>query len=159
VPGVSAAQGACWATGRMQLRGRDAGDEPLLKAMTRFFRRPTSDGAYLILESRGGGRPPRNPDYSKALKLLLHRLGQGSAVLTDIEVYSRETIPLPIEERRITAPGFPLPLALASLSDAERERFRNELGSASAALGRQPEKIRHVEGRPDGGDRRASRPG
>jgi hypothetical protein len=108
-----------------------------------FSVQPTSDGAYLILDSRGGpsgGRPPRNPDYGKALELLLHRLGQESAVLTGVEVYSRETIPRPVEERRIAPPDFPLPLALASLSDAERERFRNELGSASAAIGRSPER-------------------
>ena len=108
-----------------------------------FSVEPTSDGAALFLKSRGGstgGQPPRNPDYARALELLLHRLGQNSAVLTGIEVYSRETLVLPVEERRITAPDFPLPLALASLSDAERERFRNQVGSASAALGRAPEK-------------------
>jgi len=108
-----------------------------------FSVEPTSGGVYLILESRGGPtgeRPPRNSDYAKALELLLNRLGQESAVLTDVEVYSRETIPLPVEERRIEAPDFPRPLTLGSLTDAERERFRNQLGSASAALGRPPEK-------------------
>jgi hypothetical protein len=96
------------------------------------------DGAYLILESRGGstgGRPPRNVDYSAAFEVLLRRLGQLSATLIDIEVYSNITQKLPFEQRRLSTPTFPLPIDLSSLVDLEH--FRHEIGRASAALGRQ----------------------
>lgn len=108
-----------------------------------FSVEPSQSGAFLILESRGGGeggpRPPRNADYASAFELLLQRLGQDAATLTDIEVYSDVTRRLPIEQRRISASSFPLPLNLATLR--ETARFRHEIGRASAALGREPGKI------------------
>ena len=100
---------------------------------------PTPEGAYVILESRGGstgGRPPRNEDYAKGLELLLTRLGMNSATLIDVEVYSGVTKKWPIADRLIGSSSFSFPLPLASLTD--KSRFRNELGVASAALGRSP---------------------
>lgn len=102
---------------------------------------PTPEGAYVILESRGGstgGRPPRNEDYAKGLELLLTRLGMNSATLIDVEVYSGVTKKWPIADRLIGSSSFSFPLPLASLTD--KSRFRNELGVASAALGRSLEK-------------------
>lgn len=101
---------------------------------------PTPTGALLTVESRGGGRggprPPRNEDYASALALLLSRLGEEGATLTDVEVYSRDTRDLPIADRRIFAPSFPLPYSLATLT--QPDRLRLELGRAAAALGRAP---------------------
>ncbi|WP_051335372.1 HNH endonuclease [Methylocapsa acidiphila] len=107
-----------------------------------FTVEPAPDGAYLVIESRGGGeggpRPPRNADYALGLELLLRRLGQESAKLTDVEVYSNVTRNWAAERRRISAPSFSFPLDLAALGNLER--FRHELGRESAALGRKPGK-------------------
>jgi 5-methylcytosine-specific restriction protein B len=51
-----------------------------------------------------------------------------------VEVFSRETKDLPLEQRRISAPGFPLPVKLAALGDVQALRY--QLQNASAALGR-----------------------
>lgn len=100
----------------------------------------TDDGIVrLVFESRGGaagGPGARNRDYAPALELLLQRLGRRGAVLHDIEVYSSVTRSWPPENRKISAPGFPLPLRLAEVTDFTR--LRHELGRASAALGRPP---------------------
>jgi hypothetical protein len=103
-----------------------------------FVVQPTASGAYLLLESRGGGEggphPPRNADYSSGLELLLVRLGREGAILTDVEVYSRITRDWSPERRRIAAPDFPFPVELKALRDLREFRF--QLGRASAALGR-----------------------
>jgi hypothetical protein len=102
-----------------------------------FTVQPADFGAYLIFESRGGGeggpRPPRNADYAQALELLLGRLGQSGASLSEIEVHSRVALGLPIDQRRIAPKGYSLPIDLSALQDFER--FRIELGKASAACG------------------------
>lgn len=105
-----------------------------------FSVRPTSTGAEIILESRGGGvagpRPPRNADYARGLELLLRRLGSYGAMLTSVEVFSRETEGMPVTERQIFAPDFPFPVDLAALK--QFEAFRLQIGRASAAFGKKP---------------------
>lgn len=100
----------------------------------------TDDGIVrLVLESRGGaagGPGARNMDYAPALELLLRRLGRRRAVLQDVEVFSSVTSTWVPEMRKITAPSFPFPLPLEEVKDFAR--LRNELGRASAALGRAP---------------------
>ncbi len=100
----------------------------------------TDDGMVrLVFESRGGavgGPGARNMDYAPALELLLQRLGHRKAVLLDVEVFSSVTSAWPPEMRKITAASFPFPLPLEEVTDFAR--FRNELGRASAALGRAP---------------------
>lgn len=98
---------------------------------------PIAEGMILYLESRGGGgkgSSARNSDYGPAFELLLQRLGQYAAVLLDLEVYSSVTQNLPVEDRRINLPSFSLPLDLSSL--LEIEKFRHEVGRASADIGR-----------------------
>lgn len=96
------------------------------------------DGTRVILESRGGAaegpRAPRNAQYAEGLELLLRRMGEHGATLVDVEVYSRETQNLPIEQRRIAAPDFPFPIDLRTLDNPTA--LRKQLGRASAALGR-----------------------
>jgi hypothetical protein len=103
-----------------------------------FAVEPNPEGAYLILESRGGGeggpRAPRNADYSKGMELLLSRLGAQGAILRDVEVFSRVTQDWPTDERRLVAPDFPYPIDLSTLRDLRD--FRHQLGRASAVLGR-----------------------
>ena len=55
-----------------------------------------ADGAHfaLVMESRSGMsglRAPRNPDYNRALTVLLARLGMLGAVLVEAVVDSRHT--------------------------------------------------------------------
>ena len=67
-------------------RGRVVDAEYLIEA--------DRDRLALIMESRSGmsgSRAPRNPDYNRALAILLGRLGKLNAVLVDALVDSRHT--------------------------------------------------------------------
>lgn len=100
-----------------------------------FSARASHHEIWLFVESRSGGRAkPRNSDYSKGLELLLARLGERSASLLSVEVYSRRTQSWDIARRRINATGFPYPINLRLLGDVEG--FRLQLAKSSAALGR-----------------------
>jgi hypothetical protein len=68
-----------------------------------------TDGRHLalIMENRSGvsgSSPPRNPDYNRALTLLLSRLGSLDAILVDALVESRQTQAMGLSEgeRRLT---------------------------------------------------------
>jgi hypothetical protein len=99
-----------------------------------------ADGGHLalIVESRSGmsgSRAPRNPDYNRALTLLLTRLGMLNAVLVDALVDSRRTqdLGLPEADRRLIQA--PLRLALEPDVDALRRR----LGTAQAKIAQAPD--------------------
>ena len=86
-----------------------------------------ADGGHLavIMESRSGMsgmRTPRNPDYNRALNVLLARLGLLNAVLVDALVDSRHTqdLGLPETDRRLIQA--PIRLALEPSADALRRR-------------------------------------
>ena len=92
----------------------------------------------LVMDSRSGmsgSRPPRNPDYNRALAVLLTRLGQLNAVLVDALVDSRHTQELALIEqdrRLITAP---IRLAL----ETDMEGLRRQLGATQARIGQAPD--------------------
>jgi 5-methylcytosine-specific restriction protein A len=99
-----------------------------------------TDGSHLalIMESRSGmsgARPPRNPDYNQALKLLLQRLGQLSAVLADALVDSRHVrdLGLPDADRRLIQA--PIRLAL----EPDMEAVRRRMGTAQAKIAQAPD--------------------
>ena len=99
-----------------------------------------ADGAHLalMLESRSGmsgSRPPRNPDYNRALAILLARLGMLDAVLVDAVVDSRHThqLALPEADRRLIEA--PIRLALVPDVDALRRR----MGTAQARIAQAPD--------------------
>src|SRR6266516_3429498 len=82
-----------------------------------------------------GSRPPRNPDYNRALTVLLTRLGRLNAVLVDALVDSRHTqeLALPEADRRLI--DAPIHLAL----QPDMEALRRRLGSAQAKIGQAPD--------------------
>ena len=92
----------------------------------------------LIMESRSGSssrRAARNPDYNRALTLLLTRLGKLNAVLADALVDSRYTqdLGLPEADRRFIQG--PIRLAL----EPDPEALRRRLGTAQAKVAQAPE--------------------
>jgi hypothetical protein len=91
----------------------------------------------LILESRSGrprGQPGRNPDYNRALTILLTRLGMLNSVLVDALVDSRWTMRMVVAEadRRLIDGPIRLPRNEAE-ADALRIRWLTpRLGSLPA---------------------------
>ena len=97
-----------------------------------------ADGGHLalIMESRSGTsgrRAPRNPDYNRALTVLLARLGMLNAVLIDALVDSRHTqdLGLPEADRRLIQ----APIRLALEPDADALRRRTRYGSGQDRAG------------------------
>jgi Domain of unknown function (DUF3883)/EVE domain len=99
-----------------------------------------TDGGHLalILESRSGmsgRRAPRNPDYNRALAILLARLGRLNAVLVDALVDSRHTQDLGVAEADRRLIQAPIRLALEPDADVLRRR----LGTAQAKIAQAPD--------------------
>ena len=99
-----------------------------------------ADGHHLalIVESRSGvsgSRPPRNPDYNRALTLLLSRLGSLNAILVNALVDSRQTreMGLPEDERRLAR----VPIRLSQEPDIDA--LRRRMGTAQARIGQAPD--------------------
>lgn len=92
----------------------------------------------LILESRSGmsgARPPRNPDYNRALGILLARLASLDAVLLDALVDSGYTrrLGMPETERRLIRSPIQLEL------EPDLEALRRRLGAAQARTAQTPD--------------------
>jgi Protein NO VEIN, C-terminal/EVE domain len=99
-----------------------------------------TDGGHLalIMESRSGmsgRRAPRNPDYNRALAILLARLGRLNAVLVDALVDSRHTQDLGVPEADRRLIQAPIRLALEPDADVLRRR----LGTAQAKIAQAPD--------------------
>jgi len=73
----------------------------------------------LVYESAGGrtGVNARNRDYGRGLELILSRLADIGAVLTDIRVDSVVTRRLPPDQQRVVLRRHQLPIALAKIGD------------------------------------------
>ena len=98
-----------------------------------------ADGGHLalIMESRSGmsgKRAPRNPDYNRALTILLARLGRLNAVLVDAVVDSRHTQDLGLPEADRWLVQAPVRLGLEPDADGLRRR----LGTAQAKIAQAP---------------------
>lgn len=78
-------------------------------------------GPTLVLESRFG--KVRNPDYNPALRLLLSRLRNLNASITDAIVDSTISRTLALEERRLLVRGRDYPLRLKAEADIEDLRI------------------------------------
>jgi 5-methylcytosine-specific restriction enzyme A len=97
------------------------------------------DGSYLavVMDSRSGqsgSRSPRNPDYNRALMLLLARLGQLGAVMADALVDSRHTQELAVPESDRKLIEAPIRLAL----EPDLDVLRRRMGRAQARIGQSP---------------------
>ncbi|GAA3462123.1 hypothetical protein ACFFSW_14130 [Saccharothrix longispora] len=103
------------------------------------------DGLSLVLASSSGraaGRDVRNPDYREALELLLRRLGDRRAVVSEVLVDSLRTQQrnLPEEERRLVreplrlAPGTDFLALRRQLTRAQRRIGQSE-GATTAGNG------------------------
>jgi hypothetical protein len=95
------------------------------------------DRLALVMESRSGTsgrRAARNPDYNRALAVLLARLGRLNAVLVDALVDSRRTQDLGVAEADRRLIRTPIRLALEPDTDALRRR----LGTAQAKIAQAP---------------------
>lgn len=99
-----------------------------------------ADGGHLalIMESRSGSSGSgvaRNPDYNRALAVLLGRLGKLNAVLVDALVDSRYTqdLGLPEADRRL----IPEPVRLALEPDPDA--LRRRLGTAQSKVAQAPD--------------------
>ena len=99
-----------------------------------------ADGRHLalIMESRSGmsgRRASRNPDYNRALTILLARLGMLNAVLVDALVDSRHTqdLGLPEADRRLIH----APIRLELEPDASA--LQRRLGTAQAKIAQAPD--------------------
>jgi len=100
-----------------------------------------ADGGHLalILESRSGMsgvRAPRNPDYNRALTVLLTRLGALDAVLLDALVDSRKTRQLGVPEADRKLIESPIRLALEPDLEALRRRMGRSRPGRFRLLGR-----------------------
>lgn len=98
------------------------------------------DGRHLALtlgsrSGMSGSRPPRNPDYNRALTVLLARLGMLDAVLVDALVDSRDTQQLgaPEADRRLIK----VPIRLAAEPDIDA--LRRRMGTAQARIAQAPD--------------------
>jgi hypothetical protein len=91
------------------------------------------DAWTVVFESRGGTRgtsAERNSDYAEGLELLLRRLKQANADISDVVVESKETERLPLEARRLDL-GESYPLRVADAVE-----LRRKLSAAQAKVGR-----------------------
>jgi len=87
----------------------------------------------LVLESRSGRH--RNPDYHKALLLLLSRLAEMGATLTNGIVDSTVSRTRPFSERVLHIPGTPYPIPLGNEEDMEALRLA--IGAAQVDVAQQ----------------------
>jgi 5-methylcytosine-specific restriction protein A len=89
------------------------------------------------MESWGGpnpnGRLARNPDYNRALELLLARLGGIEAKIQLCLLDSRPAQVQPLYERQLSLPKHPYPIDLSAIADFDGLRF--EIRSAQRIVG------------------------
>ena len=82
----------------------------------------TNSGFDIVLESRGGStrqRPPRNPDYNKALQLVLERVSRIDATIQIAAVDSARTRALPAADRTIRSDRLQYPITAGKGTDFE----------------------------------------
>jgi superfamily II DNA or RNA helicase/diadenosine tetraphosphate (Ap4A) HIT family hydrolase/SOS-response transcriptional repressor LexA len=101
-----------------------------------FSVEPVGEHLSVIVEARGGtvgSKDERNTEYATGLELLLLRLAAKGLKISDAVVESKDTLTLPIEERRLHLEGRPFPVTLDDV-----EKIRRALSAAQAKVGRKP---------------------
>ncbi|WP_292092389.1 HNH endonuclease signature motif containing protein [Brevundimonas sp.] len=100
-----------------------------------FSVEPTTTGADVILQSRGGvdaSGKKRNTDYNAALILLLARMAGLDLAIQQAYIASSKTDGLALKKRRLELRGHSYPVQLGSLTDFEQLRL--DLGFALGAF-------------------------
>ena len=90
----------------------------------------------VVIEARGGtagSKGERNSEYATGLELILERLQANGLQIADAFVESKETLVLPIEERRLQVEGRPYPIKVDDV-----DAVRRGLSAAQARVGRKP---------------------
>lgn len=135
---------AAWRLGKGLVREPAGGTSALRKmrradgsAVDASFRvEPVGDAVSIVFESRGGTRgskDERNTEYTPGLLLLLERLRERGLRIADAVVESRDTMTVPIEDRRLQLDGRAYPLVI---DDADA--VRRALSAAQAKVERTP---------------------
>jgi len=109
----------------------------------------TPTGATFAVERVGGATTIRYDSrgttagtiaYRRGMVLLLRRLSEVSATLTDACIETKTTAALSRDERRLPLPApHAYPLAVVARVDAEADRIRAMLHTAAARAGRVPD--------------------
>jgi SOS-response transcriptional repressor LexA len=135
---------AAWRLGKGLVREPGGGTSALRKmrradgtALDASFRvEPVGDALSIVFESRGGTRgskEERNTEYTPGLLLILERLRDRGLRIADAVVESRDTMTVPVEDRRLQLDGRDYPLVI---DDADA--VRRALSAAQAKVGRAP---------------------
>lgn len=99
----------------------------------------TNTGFDIVMKARSGPtaqRPPRNPDYDKALQLVLERVSRINAVIRVAAVDSARTRLLPTADRTIRSDRLQYPITVRRGTDFES--LRRDLTKPQGAIGRAP---------------------
>src|SRR2546430_2134056 len=75
----------------------------------------------VVYESGGGARGvnARNTQYIPGLNLILRRLRDAGATITDVRVESQKTQALAIDERRVRLGRYTLPVDMSAVDDID----------------------------------------
>ncbi|MDP1823188.1 MAG: DEAD/DEAH box helicase family protein [Archangium sp.] len=133
---------AAWRLGKGLVRDAAGGATPIRKLRgpkgkaidASFSVEPVGESLSVIVEARGGAsgsKGERNTDYATGLELILERLRAQGLKITDAVVDSRDTLTLPIDERRLQVEGRPYPIVIDDV-----EKVRRGLSAAQARIGR-----------------------
>ncbi len=101
-----------------------------------FSVEPVGETLSVVIEARGGtagSKGERNSEYATGLELILERLQAHDMAIADAFVESKETLVLPIEERRLQVEGRPYPIKVDDV-----DAVRRGLSAAQARVGRKP---------------------
>ncbi|MDP1915396.1 MAG: DEAD/DEAH box helicase family protein [Myxococcales bacterium] len=101
-----------------------------------FCVEPVGENASIVLEARGGtggSSDEQNSEYSEGLELVLTRLRERGLTIADAYVESRDTVTLPLAERRLQLDDRPYPVAVDDVQSVKKA-----LSAAQAKVGRAP---------------------
>jgi len=101
-----------------------------------FCVEPVGENVSIVLEARGGAggsSDEQNSKYSEGLELILTRLAERALTIADAYVESRDTVTLPLEERRLQLSDRPYPVTVDDVSAVKKA-----ISAAQAKVGRAP---------------------
>jgi hypothetical protein len=133
---------AAWRLGKGLVHDAAGGATPIRKIRrangkpldASFSVEPVGENLSIIVEARGGtagSKDERNTEYAEGLELILERLRANGLKIADAVVESRDTLTLPIEQRRLHVEGRPWPMVIDDV-----EKVRRGLSAAQARVGR-----------------------